>query len=136
MKDAIGGAIQARFVVLADGAAAWPCEMSSAKAVRLVVPEPIPDKGTGGERSKGGGTTIVSEPSPNKRVGKADLEPSEVQDLADVIPQLLELKNKYGTPIQFSIRIECGDGTNLPKDAVVDEINKILLQIKKGLKID
>jgi hypothetical protein len=136
VKDAIGGAIQARFVVLSEESAAWPCEMSSAKAVRLVIPEPIRDKGTGGERSKGEGTSDVSEPSPNKRVGKAYLEPSEVQDLADLIPQLLELKNKYDTPIQFSIRIECGDGTNLPKTALVDEINKILVQIKEGLKID
>lgn len=135
VKDAISGAIQARFIILADGSASWPCEMSSAKTVKLTMPQTPPGKTSGAENTAGGGTDHVAETLTNKRIGKSDLEPSEVQDLADVIPQLLELKNKYSTPIQFSIRIECGDGNQIPKPELVEEINKILRQINEDLKI-
>jgi hypothetical protein len=135
VKDVISGAIQARFIVLAEGSVSWPCEMSSAKTVTLTMPQTSPGKTSGAENTTNGGTDRVAETSTNKRIGKSDLEPSEVQDLADVIPQLLELKNKYSTPIQFSIRIECGDGTQIPKPELVEEINKILHQINEDLKI-
>ncbi|MDP1560084.1 MAG: hypothetical protein Q8M16_01685, partial [Pirellulaceae bacterium] len=136
VKDVISGAIQARFIAVEDGSAAWPCEMSSAKTVKFVMPEPTSAHGSNGGGGGGGQPDRVAEIPSNKRSGRAELEPSEVQDLADVIPQLLELKNKYNTPIQFSIRIECGDGTDQPKIELINEINKILLQIKDGLKIE
>jgi len=36
----------------------------------------------------------------------AELEPSQIQDLGDVMPKLLEVKAKSNTPIRFHIRIE------------------------------
>lgn len=128
VRDGIHGAIQARFVELADGSGTWPCEFSAAKAVRLKVATGGKDGGGGGFDSGGGGAK-------GKLVAVAPFEPSEIQDLADAIPKLLELKAKSKVPIQFQVRIEVGDGTVLPPAKLVEEINSVLGAVKDGFQV-
>lgn len=68
-------------------------------------------------------------------VAVADFEPSELQDLGDAIPKLLELKAKANLALRFQVRIEVGDGKELPTPEVSAEVNKLLGEVKDGYEI-
>lgn len=119
VRDVISGALQARFLELDSGSQAWPCNLPSTQFVKFRVsgkaPPPPPPTGV--------------------LLAVADLEPSQVQDLGDIIPKLLELKTKTNTPIRFQIRIELGDGKTLPCAETAHEANAILKGVKEGLEL-
>jgi hypothetical protein len=122
VRDAITSSLQARFTELVDGSAAWPCEFHAAKSVRIKVAAGKPEEGEGGF---GGG-----KPSPKKLAATAALEPSEIQDLADAMPKLLDIKAKSKVPIGFTVRIELGDGQEVPAVDVVEQVNDVLKDVK------
>lgn len=74
-------------------------------------------------------------PNIERLVFVADFEPSELQDLGDAIPQLLELKAKASLDLRFQVRIEVGDGKELPTPEVSAEVNKLLGEVKDGYEI-
>ncbi len=120
IKEAIGGALQARFLALSEKSGAWPCDFPSAQAVILkppATPPPPPPPPPG--------LTLRAE---------ADLEPSQIQDLGDIVPKLLEIK-KTGLPMRFRLRIEIGDGKTAPPENVVKEVNKLLSDVKADLQL-
>jgi hypothetical protein len=121
VRDVIHGSIQARFVELADGSGTWPCDFSGAKNVRLRVATGATDGGGGAD---GGGV------NKKKLVAAASLEPSEIQDLADAMPRLLDIKAKSKVPIAFTIRIELGDGQEVPASDVAAQVNEVLKDVK------
>jgi len=102
--------------------------MPAANTVKLKVAEP---GGPGGDGGGGGGGAGVSK----KLVAQADLEPSEIQDLGDLIPQLLEAKNKANTPVVFRVRIEVGDGENDPDAESASAISKLLEEVREDFKL-
>ena len=61
--------------------------------------------------------------------------PADIQDLGDAIPKLLELKAKASLALRFQVRIEVGDGTELPTPEVSAEVNKLLGEIKEGYEV-
>lgn len=132
VRDVIGGSLQARFIALADGSAPWPCEMPAANTVKLKLAE-----------SSGGGSQTGTGPKwPEKvaesqsRVARAVLEPSEVQDLADLIPQLLEIKTEANISLIFRVQIEFGDASNVPTAEQVNTFNDLLKNIKDELRLE
>jgi hypothetical protein len=125
VRDVINGAIQARFLELADGSGAWPCEFPAAQAAKFRVTKAATDG------SPGAGAGGVGVPAPKVLVAGAELEPSEIQELGDVVPKLLKLKAKINTPIRFHIRIELGDGKTMPSAEAAKEANAML----KGVKV-
>lgn len=133
MRDVIGGSLQARFIALADGSAPWPCEMPAANTVKLKLSESGggthdgADGGFAGGAGTGAGTKTL--------VAQAALEPSEIQDLGDLIPQLLEIKNKANAPLVFRVQIEFGDGVQKPDAQCTKEVNDLLEGLKPGLKL-
>ncbi len=56
------------------------------------------------------------------RVAAADFEPSQIQDLSDLIPALLDIKAKSKIAMKFRVRLELGDGKTKPSDDVVGEV--------------
>jgi hypothetical protein len=68
-------------------------------------------------------------------VAAAGLEPSQIQDLGDVMPKLLEIKAKSNTLIRFHVRIEFGDTEAHPKEEAVSEVNQILRTIKEDFEL-
>lgn len=74
-------------------------------------------------------------PSPKVLVSVADLDASQVQELGDNIPKLLELKTKHNTPIRFQVRIEIGDGKTVPSAEIAQKVNAILKNIKDDMKV-
>ena len=125
VRDVINSALNARFVQRDAASADWPCEFPSASAVKLVVSS---------------GTKTPGEPAPppvrpNCLVADAELESSEIVDLADIMPKLLEIKAKSQLPIKFRVQIEVGGGQTAPASDVKDRINAILRDLKDGFEL-
>jgi hypothetical protein len=122
VRDAVSGAVQARFLELTPDSHEWPCDFASAKFVTLRVPESLPPP---------------PPPPPRKGVlfAEADLEPSQVQDLGDIVPKLLEIKARANAPIRFHVRIELGDGKTQPPEEVGKEANALLKGVKEEFEL-
>ena len=69
-------------------------------------------------------------------VARSELKPSEIQDLGDIMPRLLEIKNNANIPLAFRIQIELGDGENQPDDETVKSMNLLLDDIKDGFQLE
>ncbi len=131
LRDVIGGALQARFIALADGSGPWPCDLAGAQTVTIK----LATSGTGGGGTGGGGTGgSTGGTQPTMLVASAEFEPSEIQDLADLVPQLLDFKAKAKLPLRFHVRLEVGDGTQKPSAAAAAELNKLIAGLKDGFK--
>ncbi len=129
VRDVIGGALSARFISLADDSAPWPCELPAANSVKIKVAAP----GTGGGTGGGGGGGVVTPAV--VCVAAADFEPSQMQDLGDIIPALLEIKAKANVPIKFHVKLEVGDGKVRPSDSMVQDVNKVLKDLDEGFML-
>ncbi len=132
VRDVIGGSLQARFIAPADGSAPWPCELPSAGMVKIKVAAPGAGSVTG---ATGGGMGGGAAASPNIRLAVADFEPSQIQDLGDLIPALLEIKAKAKISMKFYVRLEVGDGTSRPLDDVVNDINSLLKDLGEDFRV-
>ncbi len=124
VKDVITASVNARFLELDKAAGSWPCDFPAAQTVVL-----MPSAGGGG----GGGGDKV--PPGNRMHVQADMEPSEIQELGDVMPQLLAIKARANIPLTFTLQISLGDGKDTPPKEVLLEINKILDGVKQGLNL-
>jgi hypothetical protein len=130
IRDVITGALQARFIELVDGSVKWPCEYHAAQTIRMKVAT------SGGGTGGGGGFDPGSSGGPKRKlIGVSPFEPSEMQDLGDVIPKLLELKAKSKVPITFQVRIEVGDGAAMPPATLAEQVNKILATVKDEFRV-
>ena len=121
VRDVISSALQARFLVLTEDSKAWPCDFPSAQFVIFRLPKTPPPQ----------------PPPPPKGIfyAETDLEPGQIQDLGDIVPKFLEIKNKTNTPIRFHVRIEMGDGKTLPSEEAAREANALLKSIRKDLEL-
>ncbi len=127
VKDVIDASLNARFTTLDPSSSGdWPCDYPSAQSIILKVAV----SGSGG-----GGGDPEPPPRTGYRVARADLEPSEIQDLGDLIPLLLEIKAKTNVDINFKVEIEIGNDKTPPSDRVIQEINAQLENLKKGFTL-
>ncbi len=82
----------------------------------------------------------MGEPTPGPFVPKpkgvyassASLEPSGLQDLVDVLPDVV--KAAAGVPLRFQISISLGDGQEISLEAV-ERISKVLEQVSTELRL-
>ena len=127
VKDVITASINARFAELDLTSGDWPCDYPAAQSIKLKIasgPSGRPDV-----RSIGPATPSTC------LVAHAELEPSEMQDLAEIIPNLLELKAKFTVPLTFRVQIELGDGEERPSEEAAKEINQLLKELKDGFEL-
>ena len=129
VRDVITASLNARFTELDPTSGAWPCDYPSAQSIKLKV-------ASASRKGKYGGGSFGGEEVREGGVlsAEAELEPSEVQDLGDVVPQLLAIKSTSGCPIVFRMRIEVGDADHTPDDATLSEINQVLANLKTGFQ--
>ena len=132
VKDVITAAINARFTELDGTSGDWPCDYPAAQLVKLKVTTAITSGFGSAARGSFGGIPTNSK----CLVAQTELEPSEVQDLGDVMPQILEIKAKANVPIKFRVQIELGDGKEAPPDDVVMQINKLLGELKDAFRLE
>ena len=119
VREAIDGAIRARFIELALDSATWPCEFVGAQYIRLRIVAP----------SRKSETPLVLRP--NVLVAEAELRPSEIQDLAE---QLSELRKAAGTAdLKFHLRLELDEHSGSTGPEKVLRLNDLLAKISKGL---
>ncbi len=127
VRDAISGSLQARFVELADGSARWPCEFHAAQSVRLK----LCPSGGGAPGTAGTGAGAP----PKVLAASAYLEPAQIQDLGDKMDKLLKIKARYKVPIKFHLRVELGDGQNVPPKEVAAEVTQVLAEVADELTL-
>jgi uncharacterized protein len=131
VSDVVTAALNARFITLDPKSGTWPCSFPSAQSVRLRV---VSEKGvqTGG----GGGTGLgASEHGSKAVIAHADLSPSAIQDLGDIIPEILEIKNKTDVPLIITVQIKVGDANTEPEAETVESLNQLLETIKEGFRL-
>ena len=121
VRTAIAEAIRAQWLELAEGSAPLDTDRSGARSVLLQTPTARPvgvvDPPTGYQ-----GGMLAAE---------ATLEGHGIQDLAELVPEILEAA--VGDPIVFKVRIEFG-GETAPDQAKVDKINALLSEASEDLK--
>ena len=66
---------------------------------------------------------------------EAELEPAQIQDLSEIMPKLLAIKAKADIPIQIYVQIRMGDGKIRPPAEVIQEVNALLEDVKKGFRL-
>ncbi len=128
VRDVIGAALQARFVTLAGDSGPWPCEWPGAQALHIRTGEVDAAAARAAEQEQ--------ELRPDSLTAKADFEPAEIQDLADLVPKLLDFKAKMGVPLRFHVQLEIGDGVHRPSAETLAELNKLLEKLKDGFRAE
>lgn len=127
VSEAISGALQARFIERATDSGPWPCDISGAKAVKLVVA-----KTTGGPVPPGPGSVHET---PGVYTTAADLEPNEIQDLGEAIPDLLGITAESVTPLSFHVSIQAGSKNKPAEKDLIEKLNAELKKIKGTLEL-
>lgn len=125
VREAINGAMQARYLETTLDSGPWPCEFSGSQAVKLRIPA---------------GKTEVQPPpppppqpaQPGVRVGEAELKLNEIQDLADVVGDLKSAV--VGLNLKVNVRIELS-GDQPPSDGVVEKVNRVLSAVSKDIRL-
>lgn len=131
VSDVVSASINARFTQLDPKSGKWPCEYPSAQGIELKVSAVSdPDGGYQNLRSDLRGANTNS----NILVARSELKADQIQDLGDIIPKLLDIKNKAIIPMAFQVQIELGDGETQPDDETIISINRILGDISDGFK--
>lgn len=127
VKDVVTSAINARFVQLTKTSGDWPCEFPAANGISLKV--------TGRTYDDEDESQASSIHSPNVRAAHATLEPSQLQDLADIMQKVLKVRNDTNVPIHFRLTIEIGDGNEAPSEDAVIALNDLLKDINDDLQL-
>ena len=129
INDVITHAINARFVQLDPMSGDWPCGFPAAHTIKLTVCTGTEAVSGRTRRGQLGGDGAGHN---NLLVAEAALEANELQDLGDIIPELLEIRNSVDVPLAFRVQIEFGDGKEVPTAEAVAGINAILNNLKSG----
>jgi hypothetical protein len=115
VRDALSGAFNSHYLVRTVDSAPWPCDYGGAQWIKVQIakeapppPPPPPPPPSG---------TLVAE---------GDLQPGQIQDLADSMGELL--KAAEGNELRFRLRIELGGKDSLAQQ-VIEKINDILRSI-------
>ncbi len=133
VKDVVSASLSARFTELDPKSGKWPCEYPSAQGVKLKV---YSSAGPGDGVNEPGWGFGGTQPSSKKLIARGELKPAEIQDLGDIVPKLLEIKNKAKVPMAFRVQIELGDGKNRPDDETIQSMNLLLKDISEEFQFD
>lgn len=120
VSEAIDGSIKARFLELTEDSQPWPSDFSKAQNIKLRLPK---DKGT-----------PVPQPAksaPGTLSAEAFLEPGQIQDLAEAIPEIT--KAAAGKKLKYQIKIEISDLQ--PVDKTIIKLNAILQKVSDKLTL-
>lgn len=122
VAQAVDGALRARLVELDADSAGWPCDSSAAAKVVL--------KAVAGASGGGVGAGVAMM---NDRgvTYSAYLQPNELQDLAEVLSDIMELQAKYGIKIRFNLAVEVTSEKDLKPEATA-ELRKTLDDISNA----
>ena len=69
-------------------------------------------------------------------VASAEFDLSEIQDLAERLPDLMKFKAKANIALRFHVQLEIGDGTRKPSPEVAAELNRLIAGLKDGFSLN
>ena len=118
LRRAIDDAVTSRWLEVAPGSAAWPCDASGAAAVTLRPPAGFKPES-------------VSETS-GAYTSSAVVEPDGLQDLVDALPEIV--KAAAGVALEFRLDVTLGDGKEIAPDTV-ESINELLKDVSPDLRL-
>lgn len=119
VKQAIDGAIRARFLERLEGFPLWPCAYPDAGNLKLRVPK--------------GEAPGAQEPKAGVKTARAELRGNELQDLAEAIAEITKVA--AGHDLKYFVRIELGGEKPAP-ERVVEDVNKALAKASAKLKLE
>ncbi len=103
---------------MSDDSNPWPSDFITAQIVKLRIPKEKPP--------------AIPVPSPKDALtAKAYLEPRQIQDLADQIPELT--KAAAGHDLKYQVQIEFKGDEN--KDEAAKKINELLKEVSEKLQL-
>lgn len=135
VSDVITASLHARFTELDPKSEKWPCAYPSAQGLKLRVAwgsGEQPGVRDGSARTDFGGREAGSK----LVVAHAELPPYAIQDLGDIIPQILEIKNRANVPLVIKVQIELGDTVTPPDDETVRALNLLLENIDSNFRFE
>ena len=118
LRRAIDDAITSRWLEVAPGSGAWPCDVAGSAAVTLKPPADFEPKSV--SETKGAYTS------------SAVLDPAALQDLNDVLPELV--KAAAGVPLEFRLEVTLGKDEDIAPDTM-ESINKLLKEVNPDLRL-
>ncbi len=133
VSDVVSTSLNARFTQLDPKSGKWPCEYPSAQGIKLKV---ATVSGSGAGVNEFGSGFGGIETGSNILVARSELKPAEIQDLGDIMPKLLEIKNKANIPLSFRVQMELGDGETLPDDEIVRSLNVLLEDVNDDFQFE
>jgi hypothetical protein len=125
LRRAIDDSLKARWIELAPKSGSWPCEMTGASTVTLT--QPAAPVGMAGPKPGG----YVPKPK-GVYTSSAALEPSALQDLVEVLPEVI--KAAAGMPLHFQLSVTLGNGQEIGSETV-ESISKLLEEVSLDLRL-
>lgn len=119
VRQAIDGALRARFLELPESMPSWPCAYPEAGNLKLRVPK--------------AGSLVAQERKAGVKNASAEVRTNELQDLVESIADLT--KAAAGHELKYYIRLELGGEKAAPPE-VVEEVNRILAKALPKLKLE
>ena len=119
VRKAIQDAIQARFIEVAHGN--WPCEFAAAQHVAFRLPKVAPPP-----------PAVVRQREAGVVFAQGEFALEQIQTLGEQVGRLKQAT--VGLQLKLLVEIQLG-GETKPKQAVVDEVNEILKEIKPDLRL-
>ncbi len=117
VSAAIDSALRGRLLERTPDSGHWPCGWPEAADVRLRVPV---------------GPPPPPPPTPQRPYAEAELQPSELQDLVDGLPDIL--KAGAGLDLRFKVRLDVGQDIK-PDDQRLLELNEAIGKAVGKLRI-
>jgi len=120
VQTALDGAFQAHYLERTIDSKPWPCDFGDAQWIKVrvsqgVTPPPTPRGQTG---------DYIAAATAGKRIAEAEMQPNQLQDLAEIIGELLNAAGEYD--LKFHLRIEIDE--KAPAE-VLEKLNHLLDEV-------
>jgi len=117
VREALDGAFQAHYLERTIDSKLWPSDFGDAQWIKIRVPKDVPP--------------LVPPPPDGEWVAEADLQPSQIQDLAEGMGDLLGAA--AGHEMKFHLRVELDKNAS---QQVKQNVNAILEKIARDLSFE
>jgi hypothetical protein len=115
VRRAIEGAITGRFLEITPDSGPWPCDWSAAHGAHFQMPSAPP----------------VQPPGEKPRFATAELQPSELQDFVEAMPEIM--KAGVGLELHYTLRLDLGKNAK-PSEEQIKKLNEILNKTNQKLE--
>jgi len=117
IQVALDGAFHAHYLERTIDSKPWPCDYGDAQWIKVRVPQSTAAPTTPLSTSSSYATPMPA----GKRIAEAEMQPNQLQDLAEMMGELLSAAGEYD--LKFHLRIEVDE--KIPAE-VVEKLNQLL----------